>query len=167
MAQYDRRMSSALKSVITFFKLGIGWSSFYFVRFCERVLPPSSFSLLLWPLAAVWDLVQVRERKPLTHWRRFPQSWRPKRWRYILRHSLGLYHSQLLYMWPDRLTKPPLVNRCRFEGDRKLLELSEDDRGIVLASVHFGPFEILPYWLRAYGIPRRACAPIPRQHFKV
>ena len=56
-------------------------------------------------------------------------------------------------MWPDRLTSPRWLNRCRFEGDRKLLELAEDDRGIVLASVHFGPFEILPYWLRAYGIP--------------
>ena len=146
-------MTSALKSVITFFKLGIGWGSFYFVRFCERVLPLSLFSLLLWPLAAAWDLMQIRERKPWAHWHRFPRSWRPKRWRYILRHSLGLYHSQLFYMWPDRLTRPRWLNRCRFEGDRKLLELAEDDRGIVLASIHFGPFEILPYWLRAHGIP--------------
>jgi lauroyl/myristoyl acyltransferase len=56
-------------------------------------------------------------------------------------------------MWPDRLTNSRWLERCRFEGDRSLLEPSEDDRGIVLASVHFGPFEILPYWLRAYGIP--------------
>jgi lauroyl/myristoyl acyltransferase len=55
-------------------------------------------------------------------------------------------------MWPDRLTSPRWLNRCRFEGDRRLLETSQDDRGIVLVSVHFGPFELLPYWLRAYGI---------------
>jgi lauroyl/myristoyl acyltransferase len=56
-------------------------------------------------------------------------------------------------MWPDRLSTPRWLSRCRFEGDRSLLDPSEDDRGIVLASLHFGPFEILPYWLRAYGIP--------------
>jgi lauroyl/myristoyl acyltransferase len=56
-------------------------------------------------------------------------------------------------MWPDRLTNPRWLKRCRFEGDRQLLESTEDDRGIVLASLHFGPFEILPYWLRAYGVP--------------
>jgi lauroyl/myristoyl acyltransferase len=145
-------MTSAVKGLISFFQLGIGWGSFYFVRFCERTLPLRMFSFLLWPVAAAWDLLQVRERKPWVHWHRFPRSWRPKRWRYILRHSLGLYHSQLIYMWPDRLSSPRWLNRCLFEGDRSLLETSEDDRGIVLASLHFGPFEILPYWLRAYGI---------------
>jgi lauroyl/myristoyl acyltransferase len=146
-------MASAIKKLATPVRLGIGWGSFRLVRFCERVLPLSLFSLLLWPLAAAWDLIQLRERKPWLHWHHFPRSWRPNRWRYILRHSLGLYHSQLFYMWPDRLSSPRWLSRCRFEGDRKLLELSEDDRGIVLASLHFGPFEILPYWLRAYGIP--------------
>ena len=34
-----------------------------------------------------------------------------------------------------------------------MLERADNDRGIVLVSVKFGPFEILPYWLRAYGIP--------------
>ena len=65
-------MTSALKSLITFFKLGIGWGSFYFVRFCERVLPLRLFSLLLWPLAAAWDLVQIRERKPWVALASFP-----------------------------------------------------------------------------------------------
>jgi lauroyl/myristoyl acyltransferase len=146
-------MKSAVKKVVSAFQLGIGWGSFYFVRFCERTLPVPLLSLLLWPLAAAWDLMQVGQRRPWVYWHRFPRSWRPKRWRYILRHSLGLYHSQLFYMWPDRLSSPRWMGRCRFEGDRRLLELSDDDRGIVLAGVHFGPFEILPYWLRAYGIP--------------
>src|SRR5215472_2444176 len=130
-------MGSTLKRAFATTQLGIGWSSFYLVRFFERILPLSLFSLLLWPLAAAWDLLQIRERRPWAHWHRFPRSWRPKRWRYILRHSLGLYHSQMFYMWPDRLTDSRWQKRCRFEGDRKLLELAEDDRGIVLASVHF------------------------------
>lgn len=145
-------MRSAANHLIKGIKLGIGWASFYFVRGCERVLPLRLFSLVLWPLAAAWDLVQVRERRPWAHWPRFPRSWRPNRWRYILRHTFGLYHAQAIYMWPDRLTTPRWLNRCRFEGDRKLLEVAEGDRGIILASVHFGPFEILPYWLCAYGI---------------
>ncbi len=135
------------------FQLGIGWGALLFVRGAERILPVPLFSLLLWPLAAAWDVIQVRGRKPWRQWHRFPRSWRPNRWRYILRQTFGLYHSQLFYMWPDRLTSPRWLSRCRFEGDRQLLELQEDDRGIVLASVHYGPFEILPYWLRAYGIP--------------
>ena len=165
-ARYPRSMVSAAKRSIRWIQLGIAWSSFCFVRLCERVLPLSLFSLFLWPLAAAWDLVQVRKRRPWAHWHRFPKSWRPKRWRYILRHSLGLYHSQLFYMWPDRLTNPRWLNRCRFAGDRKLLELAEGDRGIVLASLHFGPFEILPYWLRAYGIPATSVRADPPEALK-
>ncbi|MBA3832895.1 MAG: hypothetical protein H0X34_13580 [Chthoniobacterales bacterium] len=109
-------------------------------------------SLLLWPFAAAFDLLQVRQRQPLTNWPRFPESWRPKRWRFVLRQSLGLYHSQLFYMWPDRLSTPRWRSRCRLEGGADLIGSREGDRGAVLASLHFGPFEILPYWLRAYGI---------------
>ena len=133
-------------------KLAIGWGSFYFVRFCERLLPPSVLSLLLWPLAAARDLVQVRERKPWAHWHRFPWSWRPKRWRFIFRQSFGLYHPQLLYMWPDRLSSPRWLSRCRLEGGSDLIGSQKESRAVVLASLHFGPFEVLPYWLRAHGI---------------
>jgi len=154
-------MSSAPNKLLTWLQVGTGWSSFYFVRFCERVLPPSVLSILLWPLAAGWDLIQVRDRKPLEHARCFPRSWPAKRWRFILKQCFGLYHSQLFYMWPDRLTEPRWQKRCRFEGDPDLLRPTEDNRPIVLASLHFGPFEILPYWLRAYGIPATSVRTAP------
>src|SRR5204862_1418735 len=64
----------------------------------------------------------------------------------------GLYHSQLFYMWPDRLSSARWLGRCRLEGGNDLIGAKEGDRAVVLASLHFGPFEILPYWLRAYGI---------------
>jgi len=146
-------MSASLaEKVVAPIKLAIGWASFYFVRFCERLLPPTVLSILLWPLAALWDLARVGVRKPWSHWQRFPQSWRPNRWRFLLRQSFGLYHSQLLFMWPDRLSSARWSSRCRFEGEENLNAASDGDRAIVLASLHFGPFEVLPYWLRAHGI---------------
>src|SRR5438128_10880716 len=144
-------ISTATRLVLSL-KLAFAWITFYFARLCERLLPPSLLSLLLWPPAAAWDLVQLRQRKPLTHWRRFPESWRPRRWRFVLRQSLGLYHSQLFYMWPDRLCARRWLSRCRLEGESNLNGSLEGNRGVVLASLHFGPFEIMPYWLRAYGI---------------
>ena len=144
--------ASTARRLISWLKLAVAWVSFFFVRLCERLLPTSVLSLLLWPPAAIWDLVQVRQREPLSCWRRFPESWRPKRWRFVLRQSLGLYHSQLFYMWPDRLRSPRWLRRCRLEGGSDLIGSRNGERGVVLASLHFGPSEILPYWLRAHGI---------------
>ena len=155
-------LGSAEKKLVLKPKLAIAWASFYVVRLSEQLLPTRVLSLLLWPLAAAWDLVQVRQRKPLAHWRHFPRSWRPKRWRFVLRQSLGLYHSQLFYMWPDRLCNERWMSRCRLEGGSELIGTREGDRGVVLASLHFGPFEVMPYWLRAHGIVTttlRAAAP--------
>lgn len=145
-------MASAVKGLVTLLKLPIRWGGFYFVRFCERLLPSSLLSLLLWPPMAVWDLLQVVvQRRSLTCWRRLPASWRPKPWRFLLRQSLGLSHSQPFCMWPDRLTAKRWLNRCRLKGVGNL-NAAPENRGVVLASLHFGPYELLPYWLRAYGI---------------
>src|SRR3954452_3063404 len=146
-------MSASLaEKVVAPVQLTIGWASFYFVRFWERLLPPSVLSVLLWPLAAFWDVARLGIRKPWSHWHRYPQSWRPNRGRFILKQSFGLYHPQLLYMWPDRLSSARWLSRCRLEGENNLIAASEGDRAVVLASLHFGPFEVLPYWLRAHGI---------------
>ena len=59
----------------------VAFCVFHFLRLSERVLPLSVLSFLLWPLAAVWDLLHLRQRTPLTYWRRFPESWHPRRWR--------------------------------------------------------------------------------------
>lgn len=133
-------------------KLAVAWVGFYFLRLCERLLRTSVLSLLLWPPAAAWDLVQLRQRKLITSWRRFPESWNPKPGRFFLRQSLGLYHAQLIYVWPDRLCTKRWLSRCRLEGRCDLVGSQNADRPMILASLHFGPSEILPYWLRAHGI---------------
>jgi lauroyl/myristoyl acyltransferase len=145
-------VAPAAAALVLSLKLAVAWTGFHFLRGCERLLPPSVLSLLLWPPAAAWDLVELRRRKLVTCWRRFPESWRPKRWRFVLRQSLGLYHSQLIYTWPDRLCAARWLGRCRLEGGSDLIGSREGERGVVLASLHFGPSEILPYWLRAHGI---------------
>jgi len=159
-------LASVASMPLSWLTLAFAWAAFCFVRLCERLLPPSLLSLLLWPPAAAWDLVQVGQRKPLTHWHRFPESWRPKRWRFVLRQSLGLYHSQLFYIWPDRLCERRWLSRCRLEGESNLNRLREGNRGVVLASLHFGPFEIMPYWLRAYGIVTTSVRTMPPDSLK-
>ena len=130
----------------------VAFCFFHFLRLSERVLPLSVLSFLLWPLAAVWDLLHLRQRTPLTCWRRFPESWRPRRWRFVLRQSLGLYHAQLLYVWPDRLRTARWLSRCRLEGGSNYIGPREGKRAVVGVSLHFGPVATLPYWLRAHGI---------------
>jgi lauroyl/myristoyl acyltransferase len=126
--------------------------AFHFLRLWERVLPPSVLSLLLWPPAAIWDLLHLRQRTPLACWRRFPESWRPKRWRFVLRQSLCLYHAQLVYIWPDRLRTARWLSRCRLEGGSDFIGPRDGRRAAVGVSLHFGPVATLPYWLRAHGI---------------
>ena len=147
-----RSVASAKTAAGLRLKLAAAWLSFYLLRFCERLLPKTVLSLLLWPPAAIFDLVQLPKRKLITCWRRFPQSWRPKAWRFFLRQSLGLYHSQIIYAWPDRLCSASWLRRCSLEGASNLIDSQKGDRPVVLASLHFGPSELLPYWLRAHGI---------------
>ena len=145
-------VASAATRLVLWLKLAVAWAGFCFLRGCERLLPTGVLSLLLWPPAAAWDLVQIRQRKLVDRWHRFPESWHPKAWRFFLRQSFGLYHPQLIYTWPDRLSTPRWLSRCRLEGGSELIGAREGDRGVVFASVHFGAPETLPYWLRAHGI---------------
>ncbi len=130
----------------------VAWAGFYLLRLGERLLPINVLSLLLWPPAAAWDLMQLRRRNLLAAWRRFPQSWQPKPAQFFLRQSLGLYHAQLVYIWPDRLCTRRWLSRCRLVGRVDLVRSENKDRPTILASVHLGPSEIMNYWLRAHGI---------------
>lgn len=151
------------------FVSGLAWAGFYLVRFGERVLPQSVLSFLLWVPAAVWGLAEsARQRKVMAAWHRFPQPWRPNRARFFLRHSLGLNHARFVYLWPDRLPRTRWLGRCRLEARWDLARLRQADRRVVLASLHFGPFDTLPYWLRAHGIVVTVLVgrPAPRQRLK-
>jgi lauroyl/myristoyl acyltransferase len=152
MARAEHPCISSIKARNASFKLVAAWVGFYFLRLCERMLPTNLLSLLLRFPSTGWGLMQVRPRELLEYWRRFPESWRPKPGRFFLWQSLGRYRAQPLYVWPDRLCKTRWLNRCRLEGRSDLIRPGRGDRAVVLASLHFGPFETLPYWLRAHGI---------------
>ena len=154
-------VGSTANKLLLKLKLAVAWASFDFVRLSERLLPIRVLSLLLWPLAAAWDLVQVRQRKPLTHWRHFPRSWRPKRWRFVLRQSLGLYHSQLFYMWPDRLSDARWMSRCRLEGGSELIGTREGDREWSWLLYISGRSRSCPIGCGRTALSRPACARPP------
>ena len=145
-------MFSAPPKLVLRLKVLAAWTGFYSLRLGERLLPTRTLTVLLWPFAAVWALVQLPQRKLLACWRLFPQSWRPKPAPFFFQQSVGLYHARLIYSWPDRLSNPSWLERCHLEGGPELIEARQSNGGVVFASLHFGPFELLPYWLRAHGI---------------
>ena len=157
-------VASAAKRPISWLKLAGASISFHCLRVCERLLPPSVLGLLLWPLAAAWDLVEFGRRELVTGWHCFPELWQRRPWHFFLRQSLGLYHAQFLYSWSDRLGTSRWLSRCRLDGESDLSRLRLGKRGVVLASVHFGPCETLPYWLRAHGIVTTMIRGLPAAH---
>jgi lauroyl/myristoyl acyltransferase len=130
----------------------LAWAGFYVLRWGERLLPHTVLRALLWLPAAAWGLAELRGRRMAAAYRRFPEAWRPEPISYFLRRVFGHPHARLVYTWPDRLRSPPWSNHCQLEQNEYLNQLRAQDKGVVLASLHFGPFETLPYWLRAHGI---------------
>jgi lauroyl/myristoyl acyltransferase len=143
---------SAPTRLVSQLKLLLGWGAFYFLRWCERLLPTTALSLVLWPPAVARNLMHLRPRKLVDCWHRYPASWHPKRARFFLHQTFGLYHAERLHFWPDRLCTERWLSRCRLDGGSNLIGSQDGDRGVVLASLHYGPYETLPYWLRAHGI---------------
>ena len=128
------------------------WTAFKSLRWCERHLPTDVMSLLMWPPAIVRNLRRVRPGRLASSWNNLPSSWRPNFFRFLVRQTFGLYHGERVHLWPDRLCTEAWRSRCRVEGKQFLKKSDTDGRGVVLASLHFGAYETLPYWLRAHDI---------------
>lgn len=129
-------------------------AGFRLVRLAERMLPVRVLSLVLWPAAALWALIEAkRHRNAMAAWSQFPLAWQPRRGMFFLRQTLGFSHAQFVFLWPDQLPRARWIRRCRLQGNFDLEEFRTPQRPIVFISMHFGPFELLAYWLRAHGIP--------------
>lgn len=148
---------SSLKKIQFQLRLWFTPLGFHCLRLGERFLPQSVLSFLLWPPAAVWSLIELRRQfKALEAWRNCPAPWRPDRRKFLRRQALGWTHSRFIYIWGDRLLAPHWRKRCRVEANYDLEALQQSDRPIIFTSLHYGPFETLPLWLRAQGIAATA-----------
>ncbi|MGI8890852.1 MAG: hypothetical protein ACR2G0_08750 [Chthoniobacterales bacterium] len=105
--------------------------------------------------APFWGLSQIEKtRAALESWRRLaavestPNSSKVWKWQ-----GLGSHHARAVYLFPDRLAEDRWLKRCHLTGPCDPFQLRDQARRIVFASLHFGPFETLPYWLRAQGLP--------------
>ncbi|MFZ0827695.1 MAG: hypothetical protein WAO02_09760 [Verrucomicrobiia bacterium] len=61
--------------------------------------------------------------------------------------------NKLLEYFPERLSEPKWMNRCRIEGLDPVLRARQEGRPVVLAFSHFSAFRLCRFWLRAAGIP--------------
>jgi lauroyl/myristoyl acyltransferase len=124
------------------------------IRALGTLLSVPMLNAVTWLPAAVWALIEFRtDRKAFRAWSRFPPKWHPHCALFTFVQTIGFAHARLVYLWPDRLTQPRWLKRCRLQAKFDLKKLLESDRPIIFVSLHFGPFRSLPYWLRAHGIP--------------
>ncbi|HEU6448006.1 MAG TPA: hypothetical protein VFV23_06180 [Verrucomicrobiae bacterium] len=65
----------------------------------------------------------------------------------------SFYLNHLLEFFPDRLTEPKWLGRCKIEGIEPLRDAVRAKRPVVLLSAHFGPYYLVRFWLRASGVP--------------
>ncbi len=130
-------------------RLALAWSVFWLVRAVESVSPPWLLRRLLWPLAAMRVLAELpRWPQRRREFRALPDALRPTV--SFLQRRLRFHLGRFLSYFPDRLGSPRWLGRCRFEGWCDWM--NDGATPVVLASLHFGAYLTLPYWLRAFGV---------------
>lgn len=149
---------------------GCAWAGFMFVRLAERSLPQRVLNGLLWLVAPAWGVVQINKTwSAVASWERLSTVERsPGRARIWFWQAIASHHARFVYLFPERLPERRWIRRCRLTGPTDPLQMHGEGRRIVFASLHFGPFETLPYWLRAQGLPVTTLVgrAAPRQRLK-
>ncbi len=154
VTQLPYLLATLISKLISHCRAATTEAGFRLVRLAERMLPVRVLSLVLWPAAALWALIEAKKhRNAMAAWSQFPPAWQPRRGLFFLRQTLGFSHAQFVFLWPDQLPRARWIKRCRLQGNFDLEEFRTPQRPIVFISMHFGPFELLGYWLRAHGIP--------------
>ena len=133
---------------------GCSWIGFHLIRLAERALPQPLLTILLRPIAFFWGLTQpTKQRAAVKAWQRLSVvRWAPSQKNILLWQGFASHHARLVYLFPDRLPERRWLSRSRLIGSSDPLQMQASGRRIVFASLHLGPFETLPYWLRAHGL---------------
>jgi lauroyl/myristoyl acyltransferase len=124
----------------------LGPLGFAVVRGLERRLSPSGLYSVLAPLAFTRAAVGRIDPLPGYFSRSIPApTMREARANYFL--------SRILEFFPDRLATPKWRGCFRTSGFHHIQEARKEGRSVVLVCFHFGTFKLMPFWLRALGIP--------------
>ncbi len=126
------------------------------VRPFGQVAGPTAALCLVRPFVAVVSALELAYSGPtFAEFERLPTPLRPRRGRLDLwRQRTRLNLAKCVSYWSDRLATPRWRRLCRFEGSRASLDaLGAGARPVVLVTLHFGPVEMLHYWLRSRGVP--------------
>ena len=133
-------------------KKWVGFGVFHAIRMLDRLLSVDALRWTLLPWAGLRALLPTRSV-------RWTRSWpgclgtKPKRhpgaWSQRLRH----HFDRVLAFLPDRLNQPRWRDRFEITGLDTLEAARAAGRPVILAFCHFGPFVLIPNFLRARGIP--------------
>src|ERR1700722_7536939 len=130
-----------------------GLLSFLILRKMERVLPVEVFYWISKPEAFVramlWSIFKKNPPSII-----LPGSFSPARTVPVARlHRMNLYLNRTLQSFPDRLATPKWINRFHLTGIENIRKAQQKKRPFILAFCHFGPYNLMRFWLRAGGIP--------------
>ncbi len=119
---------------------------FFTIRRLEPHLSPRNLYRLMAPLAFVCAALERLPVAPGYFAKSIsPRAVRRARMRYVL--------SKVLEFLPDRLATPKWQARFRTTRLNQVQEARHRGRGVVLVGFHFGAFRLIPFWLRALGVP--------------
>src|SRR5437868_13788289 len=119
---------------------------FAVVRGLERRLSPGDLYSVLAPLA--FTRAAVGRIDPLPGY--FSRSISAR----TMREARANYFlSRILEFFPDRLVTLKWQSCFRTSGLHYIQDARKEGRSVVLVCFHFGTFKLMPFWLRALGVP--------------
>jgi hypothetical protein len=123
------------------------------IRWGEGQLSPRAFYSILKPFFYLRAVFNCMFRKhgyatPRPDFLRVGQPARARR-----RQRMNDYMNRVLEFFPDRLSGEKWGRNCRVEGLEHLQSGLSNKHPTVMAFCHFGPYELIRFWLRARGIP--------------
>lgn len=123
----------------------LGPFAFYAIRQLERRLSPDALHAFLSPLAF--------GRATFSSTPRFPEYLGLQPRRRLTQARMDYFLSRVIEFFPDRLATPKWTGRFRTSGLDRIQAARRSRRNVVLVCFHFGIFKLIPFWLRALGIP--------------